>query len=156
MLNLSAIFNVTETAITFLTISLISCFNERDVIGKDEIIISLRNSSTSHKREKWFVDMFKFSSPEEIFVCNQERPMRNRNRTFVARQVADTFQYISLRSTLTDLFSNETFFNMFFSKKASMVGYIRSHRDSFHFESHEFFIKYPQAVRLQFFSIMWS
>lgn len=77
--------------------------------------------------------------------------MRNRDGNFVPKQVKKTFQFISVRKTLTGLFSNDLFFHKFFSEKPSTDGFIRSHRDSAHFASHEFFKRFPFAIRLQGF-----
>ncbi|KZS17764.1 Uncharacterized protein APZ42_016191 [Daphnia magna] len=96
-------------------------------------------------------DHFQFSFPNEIFFGSQEQHLRNKNGICSSRQVPHTFQYISLRSTLTALFSNEEFFSAFFSEKGSTDGFIRSHRDSSHYSTHEFFKRYPYAVRLQIF-----
>lgn len=46
--------------------------------------------------------------------------MRNRDGNFVPKQVKKTFQFISVRKTLTGLFSNDLFFHKFF--------FLRSHR----------------------------
>ncbi len=77
--------------------------------------------------------------------------MRNRDGNFFPKQVKKTYQHISVRKTLTGLYSNDLFIDKFFSEIPSTDGFIRSHRDSNNFASQEFFKQFPFVIRLQGF-----
>ena len=116
MLKLSAEFNVTETAINFLTSSLL-CALKQDEQGKiSDVIESFGKLSTTHKRKTFYTKYFNYNNPDEVFINFIERPMRNRNGCYVPKQIKKTLQYISLRKTLTALFSNDLFYNTFFQR----------------------------------------
>ena len=152
LLKLSAHFNVSETAINFLTKNLLDTFMNCGPCSKNEIVESLQKLSTKLKRNKFFTKHFNYVSPEEIYFGSEEKQIRNQNGVILPRQIKTTFQNISVCQTLTSLFSNEDFFLKFFSEKKSSDGFLRSHRDGEHFENHTFLKRFPSfAVRFQVF-----
>jgi len=68
------------------------------------------------------------------------------------RIISHTFQYISVKGTLSNLFSNIKFREVYFNETPSTDGLIRSHRDSYNFKAHPLFIEKPRALRLQIFN----
>jgi hypothetical protein len=120
--------------------------------SKNEIVESLQKLSTTFKRNKFFTKHFNYVSPEEIYFGSEEKQIRNHNGVILPRQIKTTFQNISVRQTLTSLFSNEDFFHKFFSEKKSSDGFLRLHRrDGEHFANHPFLKRFPFAVRFQVF-----
>ncbi len=88
-------------------------------------------------------------SKEKVVGRKQVNCMQKGRLT--SKFISTTFQYISLRETLTTLFSNPSFFKLYFAEKPSTDGLIRSHRDSIHFKKHPLFSVDPFALRLQIF-----
>lgn len=86
LLKLSAHFNVTETAINFLTKNLLDTFMHCDPCSKTEIVESLQKLSTTFKRNKFFTKHLNYVSPEEIYFGSEEKQIRNhallKKRTF--------------------------------------------------------------------------
>lgn len=81
-----------------------------------------------------------------MFIGTIKRPRRICNGQQIPKYIKQTFQYISLRRTLSGLFSNEIF-----SEKKSTDGYIYCHRDTIHFENHLFFKRFKHAIRFKLF-----
>ena len=109
---------------------------------------------TPQRRKTFSSKKFLFDSSEERFISNIERPSRNHYGQYIPKTIAQTFQYISLRRTLSGLFS---YLSLIFSDKKSTDGFIHCHRDTVLFENDVFLKKFPNAIRFLisgFFSML--
>ena len=138
MLNLKARYHVSHAALNYLANELHTTF---DLLGKMSLdnpvssIDSLTKFNSQNKRNTFFKEHLNFAFPSEHIVSRKQ--VRRRNKGIVIPVfVPTTFYYISLRYTPTALFSNQKFFDLYFSETCSLDGFIRSHRDSLHFKNH--------------------
>lgn len=92
-----------------------------------------------------------FVEPVAKCVGHNNQPELTVNSRRETQPRKNTFQYISIRKTLSRLFSNAEFYNKYFSESPSTDGFLRGHRDSSHFRNHKLFSKVKNALRLQIF-----
>lgn len=155
MLEMRTKHNVTHAALDCLCSGFISIMKKvlEDSHGENNEMKStikcLKKLSTQSSREFFFRKNFKFVKPLEL----QAKAPQLRTRVVGSKPklVKHSFQYVSLRETLSALFSDSNFRKTFYSEKPSVDNFIRSHRDSIHFRDHPFFQKYPFALRLQLY-----
>jgi hypothetical protein len=112
MLNLKARYHVSHAALNYLANELHTTF---DLLGKISLdspaspIDSLTKFNSQNKRNTFFKEHLNFAFPSEHIVSRKQ--VRRRNKGIVIPVfVPTTFYYISLRYTLTALFSNLKFF----------------------------------------------
>lgn len=112
--------------------------------------LSLKNLDSQKKTVDYFSQHFDFIKPYELQVM----PSQDIHDGIVGATptlVNHSFHYIPLRKTLSRLFSDEQFFQLYHSEKLREDGWIRCHRDSVHFREHPLFSINPFALRLQVF-----
>jgi hypothetical protein len=150
ILQLRAKHNVSHAAINCLTKGIQTALEEAEPKSMTDLAQIFKKFDTQSKRNKFFDKHLGFKAPAEK-VLGRRQVTRHKQGMITRKFVPTTFQYISIRQTLTTLFSNLTFFNLYFSERPSNDGFIRSHRDSQHFKNHKLFSEDPFALRLQIF-----
>jgi hypothetical protein len=158
MLKLRADFNCSHEAIDFICSEFQKSFldlivDSPTILDKvQETILALKNLNTQKKRSLYFKKHLGFKSPLEIPVGQPQQVTRlNGPSGLVTRFKTPTFQYISLRTTLSALFSIQQFRDLYFSETESEDGFVRSHRDSLHFKKHPLFSRVTNALRIMLF-----
>ena len=106
----------------------------------------LKQLGSQNGRTRYYSNNFGLIHPTELAVSstldtNFDSPESKQN----------TFMYIPIKKTLSALFSNENFRNLYFEEQASTDGFMRGHRDSDHFRNHPLFSDDNFALRIQLF-----
>ena len=152
MLKCRAFHNVTHETLNFLSTQLTIIFQEisRLVPLESQIntaVTSLATLNTQPKRMSYFSMHLGLHPPVSISVGHS----RQTNTGGVPRPIPLTFQYFPVQKTLSALFSNSKFREIYFSESMSTDGLIRNHRDSLHFKQHPLFSIDQNALRLAIF-----
>ena len=155
IVGLKAKHNVSHAALDYLASEMQLLFHNLSLappINFTHPAEALHALNSQVKRTNYFERELGFVAPVEKAVGDfRLLYLKKRSGETVNKQVSSTFQYIPLQKTLSALFANDNFFQLYFSEKASSDGYIRSHRDSLHFRRHPLFSKNPFALRLLIF-----
>lgn len=157
-LGLRAQHNVTHVALDYIASQLPKLLREvsHQSDSKESLVTSAEKSikklDSQKKRTNFYQKHFDFNEPISKCVRNNSEQQEVRVTARGLRQPkTETFQYISIRKTLSSLFSNLKFWAKYFSELPSVDGFIRSHRDSNHFKKHPLFAQNNFALRLQLF-----
>ncbi|KAK3924576.1 Zinc finger and BTB domain-containing protein 22, partial [Frankliniella fusca] len=98
---------------------------------------------------EFFSRKFGLVIPEELYLNSRiENRFNSALRMFIATQVNETFQYVSLIETLKLILRNDFLRNLILSEKNSEDGVYRSYRDGTDFANNQFLRKYPHALRI--------
>jgi hypothetical protein len=99
-----------------------------------------------YKRNFWFVE------PETVFLTQSDTCVVRIDcqGESIQKRKTESFQYISLRSTLSTLLSNDEFRSKFYGE-VETNGFMEVHRDTRNFKNNLFFLKFPNATRFQLF-----
>ena len=112
------------------------------------------NHLNSQKSRNYFYSKhLGLNSPKQLISVQMSRwANRFESASLVKRIVPRVFHYISLKQTLTTLFSNADFRCLYFNEQPSLDGKMRGHIDTKHYKSHKLFKEDPRALRLQLFN----
>ena len=153
MLNLKSEHLVSNSALDYIANNLGNIFSE--VMGDSEDCVKsiLRQFNSQEKRLKYYKRHFGFVEPETIFISHSETSVVRINcqGESIIKIKSNTFQYISLRSTLSILFGNVDFRKKFYGEVQNCNGFMESHRDTNNFKCSDFFKRFPFAIRFQLF-----
>jgi hypothetical protein len=126
-----------------------------EVMGESEDCVKsiLRQFNSQEKRLKYYKRHFRLIEPETILISHSETSVVRINckSESIIKRKSNTFQYISLRSTLSLLFGNANFRKKFYGEVRSCNCFMKSHRDTNNFKSGEFFKRFPFAIRFKLF-----
>lgn len=157
-LELRAKHNVSHSAIDFIAKNIDTIFKDVAQFCDLETNLTLTNIEkatsklNSHqKRIRYFTSNMGFVEPVAKCVGHNNQPELTVNSRGETQPRKNTFQCISIRKTLSRLFSNAEFYNKYFSESPSTDGFLSGHRDSSHFRNHKLFSKVKNALRLQIF-----
>ena len=146
--------NVTHTAINELVVYLSDVLKDAEYLEVPMacVISSLSSLKTQQQRGKYCETNFSYHAPKELEVGARRWVVRLEKSNLNRRIVPKTFEYISLKGTLSNLFSNVNFRKQYFNESPSTDGLIRKHRDSSNFQNHPLFIENSHALRIQIFN----
>lgn len=153
MLNLKSEHLVSNSALDYIANNLGNIFSE--VMGDSEHCVKsiLKQFNSQEKRLQFYKRHFRLVEPETIFISHSETSVVriNCHGESILKRKSNTFQYISLRSTLSILFGNADFRKKFYGEVENCNGFMESHRDTNNFKSSDFFKRFPFAIRFQLF-----
>ncbi|KAK3920530.1 Zinc finger protein 559 [Frankliniella fusca] len=97
----------------------------------------------------YYCSKFGLVIPEELYLDSRIENRFNRSlRMFIATQVSETFQSVSLIDTLTLIVRNDYIRELILSERHSEDGVYRSYKDGTDFANNPFLQKHPFALRL--------
>ena len=145
-------FRTSHSSLNFLVKELGEILEKTDMsaVKVKDLARTLKTLQSQKRRTTFYRRHFHYVSPSERFVSHRF-DRRIRNGATLPKQISNTFQYVSIRETLSKLFSVKEFRDAFFEEKPSTDGYMRSHRDGEDFKSNELLKSHPHAARLQLF-----
>jgi hypothetical protein len=112
----------------------------------------LKQFNTKEKRLGYYKRNFGFVEPETVFLTQSDTCVVRIDcqGESIQKRKTESFQYISLRSTLSTLLSNDEFRSKFYGE-VETNGFMEVHRDTRNFKNNLFFLKFPNATRFQLF-----
>lgn len=111
----------------------------------------LKQFNTKEKRLGYYKRNFGFVEPETVFLTQSDTCVVRIDcqGESIQKRKTESFQYISLKITLSTLLSNDEFRSKF-KGEVETNGFMEVHRDTRNFNN-PFFLKFPNAIRFQLF-----
>jgi hypothetical protein len=109
-----------------------------------------KNTDTFQKQLKHNLKHINYVSPEEI-ILGKRTDTVIRNNTNVMKEVKESFQYISIKSTLMTLFSNKSFVKLLSDEKPSAQGRYNSYIDGKKYKDNTFLNDFKNTVRINLY-----
>ena len=156
MLALRTKHNVTNESLNFVSSEIVAILQERDIhedLPLPILIKAFKQLNSQKNRTNFYTKNFGLQSPRQLLsVITRRWANRFNSNSLSQRIVPRIFHYISIKGTLSTLFSIPKFREAYFNEKASSDGKMRSHLDAAHYKSHELFKLAPRALRMQVFN----
>lgn len=140
-----------EKTRTFMNSSTIAPEDSEDFLksGSFDTSSMFEGLKTIDEQLEFYCDKFGLVIPEELYLGTRiENRFNRENKMFVPTQVNETFQYVSLIKTLTQIVRNDFLRNLILNESPSEDGVYRTYKDGTDFANNSFLHKYPHSLRL--------
>jgi len=133
------------------------CINVKDpdvemFLNKFKFDDLFKNMQSLKSQIKVLKNKYTYIEPLEIPLgCRIDQRFEASNNQWQQKQVYETMQYVPIIETLKLIMSHDDIRQYITSEKSSNDDWLISFRDGNTFKTHEFFQKYPSALRIQLY-----
>lgn len=151
---------ITTNICQYLKTNVLNYFHEKKIEISDDKSQNLLNSfdvsnifnkiKTPVQQKKFISSFTEYNEPLHVKLGTRTE-ITVRNDENITIEVDETFAYVSIIKTLTTLVQNHNIRRMFEAERPSSDGILKSYLDGKQYKNHEFFQKYPNALRISIY-----
>lgn len=124
----------------------------KEYLHKFDTIDDFKQYKTHRGQIKALKEEYLFVEPTEIYLGGTRFEHRIINMETQIKEIPESFQYIPIIDTLQLVLSNKEILDYVKNEKSRNDGFITNFRDAENFKNNDFFQKYTDAIRLQFYN----